>query len=72
MRTYVTKQGDMWDGIAHRMYPSVGREMCMTILLEANQRHRSVVVFSSGIELHVPDVEVPIVSNLPPWKRRTA
>jgi phage tail protein X len=70
MRTYKTKQGDTWDLIAYRLYPKVGREMCMSVLLQANLTHREVVIFSAGIELTVPDIDIPVVSNLPPWKRR--
>ena len=72
MRTYRTKQGDMWDDIAYRLYPKVGKEMCMAVLLEANQEYRSVVVFSAGTMLVIPEIEVPLISNLPPWKRHKA
>lgn len=70
MKTYVTKQGDIWDHIAYILYPDVGREMCMAVLLDANQRHRDVAIFPSGVELQAPEIDAPIVSSLPPWKKR--
>jgi phage tail protein X len=70
MKTYRTQQGDMWDLIAYRAYPNVGREMCMSRLLEENERHRETAIFGAGTELAVPDIDIPMVQNLPPWKRR--
>ncbi|MDR1510839.1 MAG: tail protein X [Synergistaceae bacterium] len=69
MKTYRTQQGDMWDLIAYRMYPNVGREMCMSRLLEANEKYRETAVFGAGIELAVPDIDIPATENLPPWKK---
>ncbi len=70
MRFYRTQHGDQWDMIAFRHYPNVGREMCMAVLLEANQEHRETVIFPAGVTLQIPDVEIPAVQRLPPWKRR--
>ncbi|MDR3280936.1 MAG: tail protein X [Synergistaceae bacterium] len=72
MRTYRTQQGDLWDVIAYRMYPDVGREMCMSALIQANEQHRNIAIFPAGIELSVPDIDIPAVSGLPPWKRSQA
>ena len=70
MRTYRTQQGDMWDLIAYHMYPNVGREMCMSRLLEANEQCRETAIFGAGAELSVPDIDLPVTLNLPPWKRQ--
>jgi phage tail protein X len=70
MKTYRTQQGDTWDLIAYRLYPKVGREMCMGRLLEANEEHREAVIFGAGIVLEVPEIDIPVASNLPPWKKR--
>ena len=72
METYRTRQGDMWDSIAYSLYPGVGREMCMSKLLEANEAHRETVIFSAGTELAVPEIGIPAVENLPPWKKHRA
>lgn len=52
------------------MYPGVGGESMMTPLLDANPRHRHVIIFSAGVVLEVPVVDPPRAKNLPPWKRR--
>jgi hypothetical protein len=39
------------------------------VLLDANTAHRETVIFSADVVLDVPDIEIPIVSNLPPWKK---
>ena len=70
MATYRTRQGDTWDLIAYNLYPRVGREMCMGRLLEANPDHREVIIFGAGVILAVPEIDIPVVANLPPWKRR--
>ncbi|MBR1658157.1 MAG: tail protein X [Synergistaceae bacterium] len=69
MRTYTTKQGDTWDLIALRMYPSIGAEKLTDILIAANPKHVHTVIFSGGVELNIPDVEIPAITNLPAWKR---
>ncbi len=69
MRKYTTKQGDTFDLIALRMYPDLGAEKLMDILIDANPQHVHTVIFSGGVELNIPDVDVPAVTNLPAWKR---
>lgn len=66
MRSYVTSQGDTWDLISLRVY---GSEVYMTKLIEANPEHRETVFFSANVTLQVPEIETPISSTLPPWKR---
>lgn len=69
MRTYRTEQGDTWDLIALRVYPDIGGEKLMDILLEANPEHINTVIFSANVKLNIPDSEVPVIVNLPAWKR---
>lgn len=66
MDNYTTIQGDMWDGIAKKLY---GTEKAMNVLLEANQQYRSVVIFGAGIVLNVPEYSAPKLDTLPPWRR---
>ena len=69
-RTYTTQLGDMWDGIAFRVYDDRRRaEMLLHRLIEANPEHRETSIFSGGITLFVPDVPIDMPVNLPPWKR---
>lgn len=65
-RTYTTKQGDMWDSIAKKVY---GSEAAMTKLMEANEDYVGTVVFSAGITINLPVWSAPQTSNLPPWRR---
>ena len=69
MRSYRTEQGDTWDLIALRMYPKLGGEKLMDVLLDHNPEHIHTVIFPANVILNVPEVDVPIVSSLPVWKR---
>ena len=67
VKTYYTIQGDMWDGIAKKLYDD---KSGVNALLEANQQYADIVVFPAGIILDVPDYEKPTPTNLlPPWRR---
>lgn len=66
MRTYTTIQGDMWDGIAKKVY---GTENGINVLLKANLKYRDIIIFSGGIKLNIPEYTAPIINNLPPWRR---
>ena len=66
MRKYITRQGDMWDMIAFRMYPNIGGERLMSLLIENNSEYADYVIFPAGIILDVPDAEIPVKIN-PPW-----
>lgn len=68
---YVTLLGDMWDGIAYKVYGgSTDRpELLMDILLEANQTHRQTVIFPAGVTLTIPEIPENISTFLPPWLR---
>ena len=67
-KTYTTKQGDMWDGIA---YSQLGSAEHMDKLIQHNRQYRDFYIFPAGITLVLPDVsmEEPSVDNLPPWKQ---
>ena len=69
MMKYRTVQGDTWDLIALRMYPKIGGEKLMDVLLENNPEHMNTVIFSANVILNIPDVDVPVISSLPAWKR---
>ena len=69
MRTYITTQGDTWDFIAMKMYPKLGAEKLMDILLDYNPEYIDIVIFPANVVLSVPEISEPVVSNLPAWKR---
>ena len=69
MKTYRTVQGDTWDLIALKMYPKVGGEKLMDVLLKYNPEHIKAVIFSANVILNIPDVDIPVISSLPAWKR---
>ena len=58
MRTYTTIQGDMWDGIAKKIY---GTENGINVLLEANLKYRDIIIFSGGILLNIPEYTAPMI-----------
>lgn len=65
-RYYTTVQGDEWDMIALKVY---GDEFYLNELLKANQKYNNIVVFSAGVKLLLPEIEVKSTTILPPWKR---
>ena len=69
MKVYRTTQGDTWDLIALKMYPNLGGEKLMHMLTEANPKYIRTVIFEANVMLRIPEVNIPIVSSLPPWKR---
>ena len=66
--TYTTNQGDTWDLISYKLY---GSNFNTWQLIEANQQHKEIVVFSAGIELQVPVVEQAVNTSVAPWLRPT-
>ena len=65
--TYITKQGDMWDSIAHSQ---LGDVKYTDVLIDANHEHIDTFIFPSGVELVIPEVaEAVTESDMPPWKR---
>ena len=67
MRKYITRQGDMWDMICYREYKVKGSERLMSMLISANEEYAEYVKFPAGIELNIPESEIPVIKNLPPW-----
>ena len=68
MLKYTTISGDTWDIIARAQY---GRETMCSTLMEANPDHIGTVIFPAGVELKIPDVEVPSNAEIttPPWRK---
>lgn len=66
MTTYVTVQGDTWDSISSKLF---GSSNYIPALINPNQKHMHVFIFSTGVELLVPDEIVNSSMDLPPWKR---
>lgn len=64
--TYTTKQGDMWDTIAHNQLGSVSYT---DKLMNINRKYREVFIFPAGITLDLPDIQTAVSSKLPPWKK---
>jgi phage tail protein X len=66
-QTYVTKQGDTFDSIAHHI---LGHRRYTRELMEANPQYLKVVIFSGNITLVIPDITKAVSKvNLPPWRR---
>lgn len=71
-RVYVSVQDDMWDLIAIRVYGKVrGNEHLMYRLLEANYHLVDIGVFSAGIPVIVPEIQITTEIPLVPWKSTT-
>lgn len=67
MNTYTTKQGDMWDQIARRIW---GSAWLAGPLMAANPDYLDLFFFPAGIVLTVPEVNTEsTAASLPPWKR---
>lgn len=64
--TYRTSQGDTWDRISYKVY---GNEQYMDVLIQANKNHIQTVIFPANVILTIPNLEIPVVTQLPPWKR---
>lgn len=63
---YKTIQGDTWDSISYRVY---GSEFYTNELFIANPAYHDFFIFSSNISITVPDIDVAINTELPPWER---
>ena len=65
---YETKQGDMWDYIAWKVYKN---ERMIEKLLNApeNREIMTTYIFSAGTKVWCPEiVEQTTASELPPWR----
>ena len=70
MNTYITVQGDTWDGIA---FSQLGSTAYTDRLMMQNPAYLTRCIFPAGIVLTLPEREAePAVSpTLPPWKQRS-
>lgn len=66
MTTYKTIAGDTWDAISYRAY---GSEFYVNELIDANLDYINTFIFSANIALNIPDIDVAINEELPPWER---
>lgn len=64
MKIYTTVSGDTFDKIAFHL---LGSEYLFPLILAENQQYRNVLMFSSGIELKIPEIELEEYENIPPW-----
>lgn len=66
-KTYIARQGQLWDQIALEMY---GTEMKASFLLEHNQEMTDILIFEGGEKVRVPVIEESeLITSLPPWRR---
>lgn len=67
-KTYTTVQGDTWDLIA---FKKLGNEKRMDKLIEANPDYRDTFLFSAGINLIIPQIDIDSLSKdpKPPWQK---
>lgn len=66
MKTYKTVLGDTLDMVSYKMY---GSGNYTNELFNANPHLQEFYSFSANIEMNIPDVDVAIVEELPPWER---
>ena len=64
MQTYITVSGDTFDKISLSVY---GSEYLFPFLLKENPRHRLTVIFSAGVTLKIPELEMDDESESPDW-----
>ena len=66
-KTYIARQGQLWDQIALEMY---GTEMKASFLLEHNQEMTDILIFEGGEKVRIPLIEESeAITSLPPWRR---
>lgn len=63
---YKTLQGDTFDSIALDFYNS---EKYANIIMQANPKYVSTLVFDAEVELIIPIIQEETTSTLPPWKQ---
>jgi len=66
MKTYTTKQGDMWDAVAHN---ELGDALHVDKLMNANLDYIDMYIFPAGIVLTLPEIQGETSDVLPPWKQ---
>lgn len=63
---YRTIQGQTWDQIAKLVYQD---ETKAGILMEQNPELISIFIFSDGVLVKIPSLEIGSCVELPPWRR---
>lgn len=63
MITYTTIAGDTFDKIA---LLTLGSEYLFPLIIKGNQQYRNVLIFSSGTQLAIPEVELAS-EGIPEW-----
>ena len=53
--TYTTRQGDMWDYIAWKVY---GDEAFVYLLYRENPKYLETFIFNEGVQLVCPEVDI--------------
>ena len=66
LNTYTTVSGDTWDIVDYKTY---GNEMYMDRLIKANLEHKDTYIFSAGVVLTLPEIDLEVSESLPPWKQ---
>lgn len=64
-KTYTTILGDTWDMISLKVYDS---EYYINELMETNPKYIEIAIFSSGVQLIIPEVIKKATVKLPLWK----
>jgi len=65
--TYTTVQGDMFDGIAHRV---MGDQRYKDLLMRENPGYLGTYILPAGVTLTVPEVSDRREADyLPPWRK---
>ena len=65
MRKYTTVTGDTFDSISFNIY---GKEKYSTEIMKANLDLIGTIIFESGTNINIPDIDTTEESTLPPWK----
>lgn len=63
---YETLEGDTFDSIALDFYND---EFKSSEIIKANPDYLDIIIFTSGIKLKIPVLEIEKSSSLPPWRR---
>lgn len=66
-KIYRTKQGDMWDYIAWKVY---GDESYVSVLYRANPQYIDIYIFDDGCDINCPDISIGDADedNMPDWR----
>ena len=65
MDTYITLQGDTWDMISHKAY---GTSKYTGLLMQNNYQLLDIFIFSSGIEVKIPEIIENNNLGMPIWR----